>query len=101
MRRCAWIAAVILALVASRLAFAGEPPNCQPDRPRILQRVAPAGGWFPDAGGLLRWWNPHCIPCCRGPDDYCRKPLPCLCWPAYPSFYFGYPPGRVTGERTP
>jgi hypothetical protein len=124
MRRCAWIAALILTLPASRLGFAGQPPSCEQDAPCFLQRVAPAGGWFPYGGGLLHWWNPHCFPCCCGPDDYCRKPLPCVCWPAYPSFYVWGPPSaapeqplrpriefypsglapapaHLTGERTP
>jgi len=86
MRRCAWIAAIILTLPASRLGFAGQPPSCEPDAPCFLQRVAPVGGYFPYSGGLLHWWNPHCFPCYCGPDDYCRKPLPCVCWPAYPPF---------------
>ncbi|HEX4130268.1 MAG TPA: hypothetical protein VHZ24_09505 [Pirellulales bacterium] len=46
----------------------------------LLQRFAPAGGWHPDGGRLLHWWNPCCFPHCGVPDDYCRKPMPCICW---------------------
>ncbi len=92
MRRRAWIGALLFSVIAGGLACAGEPPSCEPGRPGILQRVGPVGGWFPYGGGLLRWWNPHCFPCCSGPDDYCRKPPPCVCWPAYPSCYIWGPP---------
>ena len=94
MRRCAGIAAIILALAAGRLALAGDSPSCEPHRSCFLKSVAPVGGWFPHGGGLLHWWNPHCFPCYCGPNDYCRKPLPCLCWPAYPPFYVWGPPPR-------
>jgi hypothetical protein len=44
-------------------------------------------------GGLLHWWDPACYPCYGGPDDYCRKSLPKLCWPGpYPSSYIWGPP---------
>jgi hypothetical protein len=58
----------------------------------ILQRFHPVGGWHPDGGGLLHWWPRHCFPCCGGPDDYCRKPLPRVCWPPYPPYYTWGPP---------
>jgi hypothetical protein len=87
MRRCTWIAALILTIIAGQRAGADAPPSCGPDHSCLVQRIAPAGGWRPYGGGLLHWWNPHCFPCAGCPDDYCRKPLPCLCWPAYPPFY--------------
>ena len=47
--------------------------------------------WQPYDGGLLRWWNPCCFPRCGAPDDYCRKPLPNVCWPPYPPYYTAGP----------
>ena len=67
-----------------------EPDGCQ----NFLQRMSPAGGWHPDAGGLWHWWNPCCFPRCGGPDDYCRKPPPKVCWPPYPPYYVVVPPNR-------
>ena len=92
MRRRAWIAALLLTLPAGRLGSAGEPPCREPDRSCFLRRVAPVGGWFPYGGGLLHWWNPDCFPSCCGPNDYCRKPPPCVCRPAYPPWYVWGPP---------
>jgi hypothetical protein len=57
-----------------------------------LQRLHPVGGWDPYGGGLLHWWNRHCFPHDCGPDDYCRKPLPKVCWPPYPPSYTWGPP---------
>jgi hypothetical protein len=100
---------VFLALVAAGESFGGEPP-CSEPRPTIpivacsedhattegaacfLQRLGPVGGWNPYGGGLLRWWPPHCFPCGGAPDDYCRKPLPRVCWPPYPPYYIWGPP---------
>ena len=114
MRRRAWIGALLLTLVAGSRGVAGEPPSCEPCPPCFLQRVSPVGGWFPYGGGLLHWWDPHCFPDCGGPDDYCRKTLPFVCWPPCPSCSLGSPhpaepqpgrplppPGGRTGERTP
>lgn len=86
-----WTWSLGLVLVASCHAIGGEwgPPD--PGRPHLLQRLAPAGGWHPDRGGLLHWWNPCCFPRCGGPDDYCRKPPPNVCWPPYPPFYVWTP----------
>jgi hypothetical protein len=81
------IGALLLTLIAIGRGAGGEPTSCEPDRPRLLQRMAPVGGWFPYGGGLLRWWNPHCFPRCGGPDDYCRKTLPLVCWPSYTPYY--------------
>ena len=55
--------------------------------PAVLERCAPAGGWFPYGGGLLSWWPQCCFPHCGAPDDYCRKPLPKVCWPPYSPDY--------------
>src|SRR4051794_17708559 len=56
-------------------------------RASFLQRVGPVGGWFPYGGGLLHWWDPHCFPRWGGPDDYCHKNLPPVCWPPYLPWY--------------
>jgi hypothetical protein len=87
MTRHAWIGVLLLALIAVGRGSGGEPPGCEPGRPCFLQRLGPVGGWCPYGGGLLHWWDSHCFPRCGGPDDYCRKPLPRVCWPAYPPYY--------------
>jgi hypothetical protein len=92
LRRRLWIGPVLLGLLLGGRCLGAEPGGCAPGPPCVLQRVAPAGGWFPYGGGLLRWWEPHCFPRCGGPDDYCRKPLPCVCWPPYPPYYVWGPP---------
>jgi hypothetical protein len=86
MRRRLWIAAFLTALVACSRTLAAEPDGCPPQG-NCLQRLQPVGGWHPYGGGVLHWWNPDCFPRCGAPDDYCRKPLPRVCWPAYPSYY--------------
>ena len=71
----------------------GEGGESAPAPPRhIFQRARPVGGWNPYGGGVFHWWNPHCFPCQSAPDDYCRKPLPNVCWPAYPPYYTAGPP---------
>ena len=88
MRNAIWVAALLVALSASSQGRAGEPCGCEPAADGFAQRIHPAGGWHPYGGGLLRWWDPCCYPRYCGPDDYCRKPLPRLCWPGpYPSSY--------------
>src|SRR5689334_19786507 len=95
MRNISWIVGLLLALVTTGQGVAGEPvrgcgPACGYDgtQQSFVQRIHPAGGWNPYGGGLLHWWDPSCYPHCGGPDDYCRKPLPRLCWPGpYPSSY--------------
>lgn len=82
---------LVLTLVTCGQVLGGENGPSDPGRQPFLQRVKPVGGWHPDGGGMLHWWNPHCFPRCGGPDDYCRKPLPRACWPAYPPFYIGGP----------
>jgi hypothetical protein len=91
MRCLTWIAALAALLLASGSAPAAEPACCEPLR-NFFERIHPAGGWFPYGGGLLRWWEPCCFPCGGAPDDYCRKPLPCACWPPYPPYYIWGPP---------
>jgi hypothetical protein len=104
MRRHGWIAALLVALVAAARGPAGEPAHGEPCGPCFLDRVAPAGGWFPYGGGLLCWWDPDCFPRCGGPDDYCRKNLPCVCWPRCPTCSLAPaavppPPVHVTGKH--
>jgi hypothetical protein len=92
------IGVVVLMLIAEGRACA-EPPCCEQCAPSFLQRFAPAGGWWP-CGGLLHWWNPNCFPHCGGPNDYCRKKLPRLCWPPYPSYYIWGPPENGLPQGT-
>jgi hypothetical protein len=92
MNRHACAAALLLTLVAGGRGSGGGPQGPGPGPTCFLGRVAPAGGWFPYGGGLLRWWDPHCFPRCGGPDDYCRKKRPGVCWPPYPSWYIWGPP---------
>ena len=92
MRRQAWIGVALLALIAAGWACGGEPPCSEPRPACSPWRLGPTGGWFPYGGGLLRWWPQHCFPRCGGPDDYCRKPLPSVCWPPYPPYYTWGPP---------
>jgi hypothetical protein len=56
------------------------------------------GGCDPYGGGLLHWWNPHCFPSGGAPDNYCRKPLPKVCWPPYPPYYIWGPPEITAPE---
>ncbi|HTU23453.1 MAG TPA: hypothetical protein VMG10_35785 [Gemmataceae bacterium] len=92
MQRHTGIGVILLVLLADGWACAGAPPCCEPSVTGFFQRLTPAGGWCPYGGGLLHWWSPHCFPRCGGPDDYCRKKLPRLCWPPYPSYYIWGPP---------
>lgn len=65
-----------------------EDTSCnEPGKDCFLKRLAPAGGWCPDSGGLLHWWQRNCFPRWKVADDYCRKPAPCVCWPPYPPYY--------------
>jgi hypothetical protein len=70
----------------------GEPRCCEPPEESFLRRLQPVGGWCPYGGGLLHWWNRDCFPCSGAPDDYCRKPLPRVCWPGWPAWYSFGPP---------
>jgi hypothetical protein len=85
MKRYSWLTALFLTLFAAGQGISGEPRCCEPPAEPFLQRVQPVGGWHPYGGGLLHWWNPDCSPHGGAPDDYCRKPLPRLCWPAWPA----------------
>jgi hypothetical protein len=99
MSRAAWIGAFLISLVMSGRGFGGEPPCGEPSPGRFLQGVGPAGGWDPYGGGLLHWWPAHCFPRCGGPDDYCRKKLPPVCWPPYPPWYIEGPPETCCPPR--
>jgi hypothetical protein len=92
MRRQAWIYSALLTLFAVGWASGGEPPCSEPRPDCFVGQLGPAGGWFPYGGGLLHWWPRHCFPCGGAPDDYCRKPLPRVCWPPYPPYYIWGPP---------
>jgi hypothetical protein len=92
MRRRVWIATLVIALVAGGRGLRGKPACGEPPAEGFLKRLGPVGGWHPYGGGLLRWWPRHCFPCGGAPDDYCRKPLPPVCWPHYPPYYIWGPP---------
>ncbi len=92
MRLAAWTGVVLLTLLAAGPAPGGEPGGHEPAQAPWPERVHPAGGWHPYGGGLLHWWPEHCSPRCGAQDDYCRKPLPAVCLPAYPPFYVWGPP---------
>jgi hypothetical protein len=98
-RRKLWTWTLVLTVGTCGQAVGGERGRLDPDRQPFLQRFHPAGGWNPDGGGLLHWWNPHCFPRCGGPDDYCRKPPPNVCWPPYPPYYmWGTPQSAHPGS---
>jgi hypothetical protein len=92
MKRCVCLATLALALIGGNRGLRAEPPCCEPPQESFLKRLGPVGGWCPYGGGLLHWWDPHWISHCGAPDDYCRKPLPTVCWPAYPPYYIWGPP---------
>jgi len=91
MRYLAAIGTLGFVVMTGSLAQAGDHEYCPPPDGHFLHRVLPVGGCDP-GGGLFHWWDPHCFPRCCGPDTYCRKPIPKLCWPHYPPCYFGAPP---------
>lgn len=92
MRRQVWAGAIVLALIGAKQGLAAD-YCCEVSGDRLCARFAPVGGWHPYDGGLIHWWPRHCFPDCGAPDDYCRKPLPKVCWPAYPAYYkWGSPP---------
>jgi hypothetical protein len=92
MRHSVWIGTLVVALAAVGQGLGAE-PSCGESSPECcLKRWGPAGGWHPYGGGLLHWWPRDCFPCGGAPDDYCRKPLPTVCWPPYPPFYTWGPP---------
>jgi hypothetical protein len=100
MIRQAWIGAFLITVIMYVPGFSGEPGCCGPTQDSFLKRLHPAGGWNPYGGGLLHWWNLYCIPRCGAPDDYCRKPLPRVCWPPYPSYYIWGPPEICCAQST-
>jgi hypothetical protein len=88
-----WLA--VVSIILCRHAYGGEQTDCPPPQQSLLKRFHPVGGWHPYGGGLLHWWPHHCFPCCGAPDDYCRKPPPCVCRPHYPPWYTWGPPEIV------
>jgi hypothetical protein len=93
MKRPVWIAVFVATMVCNS-GLNAESCCQKPAADGWIKQFAPAGGWCPYGGGLLHWWPRHCFPRCGGPDDYCRKKLPRLCWPPYPPYYiWGPPPG--------
>jgi hypothetical protein len=92
MRYYGWIAACLAVLVSTGPSPGREPDCCDPPQGTFLKRLGPVGGWHPYGGGLFHWWDPHCFPKVGAPDDYCRKPLPRVCWPPYPPFFTWGPP---------
>src|SRR5438309_9595310 len=99
MRRHVWIGALLVAMLAGGRGLGADPGCCESSADCFLKRVSPASGWHPYGGGLLHWWPSHCFPWQGGPDDYCRKPLPKVCWPPYPSYYIWGPPEIRCPER--
>jgi hypothetical protein len=83
---------LILAMTVHGRVIGDEYAHCDQGCQHIFQSFHPVGGWHPDSGGVFHWWNPQCFPRCAGPNDYCRKPPPNVCWPGYPPFYFWGPP---------
>jgi len=98
MRRHVWIGIIVVTLIAGGRGLRAEPPCCETPQDCFLKRLGPAGGWNRYGGGLLHWWPHHCFPCCGAPDDYCRKPLPRVCWPPYPPYYTWGPPEKCSGQ---
>jgi hypothetical protein len=105
MRLVGWLAVVVMLAATTVSSRAGDAPPCESDIAAWLGRVHPVGGWCPYGTGPIHWWNPHCFPCCKGPDDYCRKTLPCVCWPGYPGYFQYGPPNpcacRAGGCQAP
>jgi hypothetical protein len=87
MRCQLWIGILVVVLAAGGRGLLADPPSGEPPQDGFFKRLGPAGGWHPYAGGLLHWWRRDCFPRGGRPDDYCRKPLPRVCWPPYPPYY--------------
>lgn len=92
MRRLITALPIVLALVSCGRVIGGEGKPPEPTVRGSAYHFQPAGGWHPYGGGLWHWWDPRCLPCQAAADDYCRKPLPKLCWPSYPPYYGWGPP---------
>jgi hypothetical protein len=99
MRYRLWIAACAVVLMGTWAAQA-EHCDCPPPEDCFLKRLAPVGGWHPYGTGMLHWWPHHCFPCGGGPDDYCRKPLPRVCWPPYPPYYIIEAPPEICNPQS-
>ncbi|HLJ93211.1 MAG TPA: hypothetical protein VKU02_08480 [Gemmataceae bacterium] len=99
MRNHVGIAILVAVLIAGSRGLRAQTPCCEPSQDGFLQRLGPVGGWHPYGGGLLRWWPRCCFRCGGGPDDYCRKPLPKVCWPPYPPSYVWGPQGAGAGPN--
>jgi hypothetical protein len=99
MRRHLWIGVLLVALLSRGGELAAQSSCCAPSEDCFLKRLGPVGGWNPYGGGLLHWWDPCCFPHCGGPNDYCRKPLPNVCWPPYPPYYIWGMPERGCSQR--
>ena len=91
------MATLALGICATAQPRGGEYDHCEPAQQGFLARLHPVGGFNPYGGGIFHWWNPHCFPGRCAIDDYCRKPLPRVCWPAYPPYYI-QAPRRCGGE---
>jgi hypothetical protein len=83
---------VLMALLAGSGVRGADSCPCGSAPESFLQCLAPAGGWCPYGAGFLHWWPRCCFPRCGAADDYCRKPLPNVCWPPYPPYYIWGPP---------
>jgi hypothetical protein len=94
---------IVLSLISCGPSKGGEGDGPEASQPHPFARMHPVGGWNPYGGGLFHWWNPDCFPCQPGPDDYCRKPLPRVCWGPYPRYYIWAPPlpAYPTGHELP
>jgi hypothetical protein len=90
---------VFLGVVAGGRALGGDHESCPPPEAHFLKRLRPVGGWNPYGGGVFHWWKRECFPRCGGPDDYCRKPPPNVCWPAYPPCYIWGSDHRIVDNR--
>jgi hypothetical protein len=94
MRHSVGIVVFAVALLVAGRARSDGPCCCPPAQGTFFQRFSPAGGWRPYGLGLFHWWPCRCFPCAGAPDDYCRKPLPPVCWPPYPPYYIYGPSGN-------
>jgi hypothetical protein len=92
MRRLITTSPIVLGLVLCGQVIGGEGKTPEAPLLQTPHPFHPAGGWHPYGGGLFHWWDPRCFPCQAAADDYCRKPLPKLCWPSYPRYYTWGPP---------
>ena len=97
MNRIIQIGVLLVALLPGRACLPASPACCNSPHGCSFGQFAPAGGWNP-GGGLLHWWPKCCFPDCGACDDYCRKPLPCVCRPGYSHYYTFGPPEICYGQ---